>query len=405
MIRNPTEAELQLINALAKRKCAAEEFYVIEANIANDFMLTSYKYHIGTSSLYNYRSELQQERLRMGTSHKRDLPLGRWLPGEVLQVQPPANAKAGKNSVLKAPMYMAKGMKIGMYETDQIAKAYEMGIITDVSIEWNGGKPVCDICGGDIRSYEECKHIPGRMYDGVMCTFTVEDSHLGACDIVDDGGLPMATLSDTDEEVNLADKDGTIQWENIKKIPLNKLMKGRLMLSLREPTAADKQEEKDMTFAELQVQFKEDIEKTYVLKADYDQMVADLTTAQGELAATKETLTAKEAELADMTQKHAEAVADLAVSADMTTIGKVYIQSLKDEYNRLGVAVYGDKWDHEAKAELVDKMQLADQEKFLKSETALMLEQNKNLGGRHTTQTEAGKDKPYSHRDNPALYT
>lgn len=229
-MRLPTEKEMILINQQAKRPGKADDFMVFDAKPANDFMLTTYRYYLGTSSLKNFVADLDRERLRLGTSHKRDLNLGRWLPGEIVSVDTPEGARQGRSYQLQAPFYMPKGLTIGQYNTDELAKGIETGILTDISIEWYGGTPKCDICGEDVRNGEECPHIPGREYDGVMATFTVENAHLGACDLVDDGGLPLATLSDgegTDWKLS-----GPVNMDGIKKLSVDHPMTGLLHQSL-----------------------------------------------------------------------------------------------------------------------------------------------------------------------------
>ncbi len=228
-MRSPSPTELSLISQQAKRKCSADEFYVYDAKPANDFMLTSYFYYIGTSSLLNFKADLDRERLRLGTSHKRDLNLGRWLPGKLVSVDTPEGARKGKSYQLQAPFYMPKDLQIGQYDTDHIAKGIETGILTDLSIEWYDGTPICDICKNDVRSSEDCPHVPGMFYDGVMATFTVENAHLGACDLVDDGGLPQATLSDGNLDIS---KMAIGSMKNLKKPSNDVFMNGRLTLSI-----------------------------------------------------------------------------------------------------------------------------------------------------------------------------
>jgi len=224
-MRLPTPEEMMLINAQAKSPGKADEFYVFDAKPANNFMLTVYKYYLSASSLHNFKADLDRERLRLGTSHKRDLNLGRWLPGKLVSVQTPEGARKGRSYQLQAPFYMPKAMTIGQYNTDELAKGIETGILTDISIEWYGGTPVCDVCGDDVRT---CEHIPGQLYDGVMATFTIENAHLGACDLVDDGGLPLATLSDGEgSDWKLS---GPVNMEGIKKLSAKNPMTGLLSL-------------------------------------------------------------------------------------------------------------------------------------------------------------------------------
>jgi len=240
MLRKPNEKELAYINdRIAKKTLTADDVYIFdEVSIANDFMLTSYGYYLGTSSLFNFKNDLEKNKIPVQINHKTDIPLGTWLPGEIRTVTPPEGAKQGKNYELVASLYMPMGLEINGYKTDEIVKAYQTGTLTDVSIAWTDGRPVCDICGKDYLS-QECSHMVGMEYEGVTCTVTIEDAHLAECSLVWSGALPGAQL---DDEI------ASIDWSGIKtsasltpisgsltiKMPLlkeDKIMKSQLALT------------------------------------------------------------------------------------------------------------------------------------------------------------------------------
>ncbi len=409
MARKPTDKELALINQLAKRECSADEFYVFDAKPANDFMLTSYFYYLGTTSIMNFKADLDRERLRLGASHKRDLNFGRWLPGDIASVDTPEGAKKGRSYQLQAPFYMLKGLTVGQYNTDELAKGIETGTLLDLSIEWHGGKPICDICGGDIRKYDECEHFPGREYDGVVCTFTVENAHLGACDLVDDGGLPLATLAAGDgDSLKLADP-GSL--ENIKKLSAEHPMTGRLVFSLSDIGNNLTEGGNTVTFEEFVKQFSKELAEHYVPKADHDKAVADLqaqlTTAQTETTKVKEDLAKVQGDLTELTEKSKGISAELDASKDLIRIGDTRLNELREEYHKLGVILYEDKWSKEAEDTSLNALDAPKRLEHLTAKITTMKEEVKTKlaktdKGDHTS--EGDRNTQYSHLDNPALY-
>ncbi len=409
MARKPTDKELALINRLAKRECSADEFYVFDAKPANDFMLTCYFYYLGTTSIMNFKADLDRERLRLGASHKRDLNFGRWLPGDIASVDTPEGAKKGRSYQLQAPFYMLKGLTVGQYNTDELAKGIEAGTLLDLSIEWNGGKPICDICGGDIRKYDECEHLPGREYDGVVCTFTVENAHLGACDLVDDGGLPLATLATGDGDgLKLADP-GSL--ENIKKLSAEHPMTGRLVLSLSDIGNNLKEGGNNVNFEEFVKQFSKELAEHYVPKADHDTAVTDLqtqlTTAQTETTKVKEDLAKAQGDLTELTEKSKGISAELDASKDLIRIGETRLNELREEYHKLGVILYEDKWSKEAEDTTLNALEAPKRLEHLTAKITTMKEEVKTRlakadKGDHTSDRDMTIQ--YSHLDNPALY-
>ena len=402
-MRLPNEKELTLINQLAKKECTADEFMVFDAKPANDYMLTAYKYYLGTTSLMNFKADLDRERLRLGTSHKRDLNLGRWLPGEIVSVDTPEGARKGRSYQLQAPFYMPKGLTIGQYNTDELAKGIETGILTDISIEWYGGKPVCDLCGGDIRIYDECPHIPGREYEEGLCTFTVENAHLGACDLVDDGGLPLATLSDgegTDWKLS-----GPVNMDGIKKLSVDHPMTGRLILSLENNLTGGNK----VTFDDFAKQFSKELAEAYVLKADHEKAVGDLhvqvEAGKTELTTAKTDLEKTQGELTALADNFGRINAELDASKDLIRIGENRLNELRVEYHKLGVILHDDKWIEETENENLDAMDSMKRLEYLAAKIATMKDEVKTKLKKGTAPAPAkDDDAPYSHLDNPELY-
>lgn len=395
MIRVPNEAELTLINAQAKKPLTAGDVYVVDAVMANDFMTTCYYYNIGTSSLLNFQKDLQAERLRLGASHERDLNFGRWLPGEIVSVDTPSNALKGKSYQLEAPFYMPKGLTVGKYNTDELAKAIEAGIIADVSIEWEGEQDLrlaCNICGNDIRDYEKCEHYPGKEYDGKLCTFSLENAHLSACDLVDDGGLPGASLSSGSEFLFAGRSD--LFANEIKNLSKEGGMNGSLRFSLADKGGLT------VKWEDAKKQFEKELIEEYVLKADHENTLAK-TLSENEQA--KGDLEKLQGEHTALTEKFADINDEINSIKSLSDVGKAHLEYLTKEYHRLGVALNDDKWVEEVENNLIsglaDDMKRAE---YLASKIELM---SGSLKERLEKKQEQKTDnKEYTHLDDPDLY-
>lgn len=58
--------------------------------------------------------------------------------------------------------------------TQPVIDAIEGGILREVSVGCAVRKRICDICGNSVFD-PACSHYPGRDYDGVICTVTLDD--------------------------------------------------------------------------------------------------------------------------------------------------------------------------------------------------------------------------------------
>jgi len=401
-LRPPTDTELDYINAnIAKKKCSALDCYILDnVSLANDFMLTCYGYYLDTDSLVNFVQDLSGV-VPLQINHNPDIPLGRWFNGTLTAVpMPPTDAKPGKRSACSAVLFMPVGLSINGYKTDELVQAYEAGTLTDVSVgqNWSKATFTCDICGNDLLGPEACPHIPLSMYDGVMATVTVHNSHLAEGSLVWSGGLPGATLSMSMEELRAK---ATAGWDAVKKLGKPGIS-GSLMSRLSIPIATNR-EESNMTFKEVQEKFKAELEAEYVSKTEYDRVTNELVAAK-ELVNTGDTdLDAKAQELADLTEQFAALNAELEANKSLAPIGEKHVGALTEEYNRLGTILYVEKWDHESKGEYLSKMEPGDRVKYLEGEIALL---SAGISKIHEKPEHADEpdDSTYSHKNNPALY-
>lgn len=410
-LRQPTDKELSFINStIAKKKLSANDVYILDSKPANTVMLTCYSYFIGASSLFNFKGDLESGKIPIHVMHMRDVPLGRVLPGEI--------SKMGEGYELSAPFYMPKDFSNGRYKTDDLAKAYETGTLDQVSIRWGKGdgakdnvQLVCGICGNDIRDYNKCEHIPGKEYDGKLCTFTVENAHLKEISLVDKGGLPGATLSGISYEE--PEGKGTIGFENmadIKRLSMN----SDLCFTLSMPINGGEINKAtsggyNMKFEDFLKQFANDLAALFVKKEDHEKVVTDLkgkettlstlTTDHEKLKKDHETLTGEHTEL---TKKFANVNAELETDKELKAIGTATLEGLSAEYHRLGVALHGEKWDKGAKDTLLNALSITEREKSLKVEIETMKDAiSKSLEKRTESEAQTGAQ---SHMDNPNLY-
>lgn len=415
MLRAPTDAELAVINEMAEEELTKDDCWVLDCQPANDFMETCYCYFLGTSSLLNYKTDLENTRVPMNVMHMRHIPLGNWLPGELAMLeQVPEGARPGKNMILNAPLYMPKDITMAGYNTDELVRAYQTGLMKEVSIAWRGGSLICDICHNDLRDYRKCEHIPGQMYDGVKCTFTVENSHLQFISLVDKGGLPEAKILSDGGDWNIL-SDGSGDWSGIKKLAMDTQLQGSLMAPIDGIKSPKGGKDEMLSYQEFKEKFTKELAAEYVLKTVHDPVVNKLAETEATVIEKDKALAAKETELTavtknltDMTAKFANVNSELEAGKKAFGIGEKHLTDLTAEYNRLGVLINGDKWNEEAEKELMDKLEPDKRAELLTSKIEAMLTDPKvkDLGGQRTKEQgkELGKEKLISHMDNPDLY-
>ena len=68
---------------------------------------------------------------------------------------------------LKGWAYMLRSEK-----NQALIEEIEGGIKKEVSVGCAVARRVCSVCGGEIS---QCGHVPGRQYDGKLCTAILED--------------------------------------------------------------------------------------------------------------------------------------------------------------------------------------------------------------------------------------
>lgn len=85
---------------------------------------------------------------------------------------------------------------------NEYIRRMERGYLTSVSVGYSGSQEICDLCDKDIWEFnrsDACEHIPGRLYEGQRCTYTVKDARLREVSLVAVGANPNAKLLDIRE--------------------------------------------------------------------------------------------------------------------------------------------------------------------------------------------------------------
>ncbi len=216
----PTAAQLNKINKLAKRKLSADEVFVTSAKFIGDGLLTDRALKIDESLLEVYHKNAKE-----GVAFMLDHPwsglqpaysYGRTFDSRLEDSQNPSIPDETK--AIYGDIYIVRGKEKNGVSTDEIIKDIEDGTLFDVSIGFGYETAVCSICGEDIRDYDKCPHLPGKMYevDGKqeLCyTIAKPPGYLMEISGVFDGAYPTAGFSQGGGETSW------IPVDNIKETP------------------------------------------------------------------------------------------------------------------------------------------------------------------------------------------
>lgn len=121
-------------------------------------------------------------------------------------------------SLLRDTSETPEHMKVGEY-----IRRIERGMYNSVSVGFRGAREICNLDGKEIFDYfadDPCPHIPGRVYDGQRCIYTVEDARLREVSLVPAGSNPNAKLLDVrewPEELQRIKQDGQSDVKADKK--------------------------------------------------------------------------------------------------------------------------------------------------------------------------------------------
>ena len=100
-------------------------------------------------------------------------------------------------SILRDTESTPENMKV-----DEYIRRMERGYYNAVSVGFRDAKEICNLCNKEIFDWQRndpCPHIPKRMYNGVECTYNVDEGRLREVSLVPVGANPNAKLLDTRE--------------------------------------------------------------------------------------------------------------------------------------------------------------------------------------------------------------
>jgi hypothetical protein len=219
-------------------------------------------------------------------------------------------------------------------------------------------------------------------------TCTVENAHLAEISLVWSGGLPGAKLSD---EMFCEISDGNekvmvgTSWDEIKGLGMEINLCSTLSMPIsgiprRAVGLSDENNYpggEDMTFEEALEAFKDQLSAMFIPKEEHDKLTKQFGDLNAEVEGNKE----------------------------FVVVGQKRFTELLQEYHRLGVVLYGEKWDQEAKDAVLNAFEPIERETILNAEIKTMKEDAFKLMTPKKEEDPGHKDdKPYDHKQNPDLY-
>lgn len=258
-----------------------------------DLEPTTYNTRFRPSALQQVADKINNDGLPTLLVHDSSkLPVGAWYEAEVT------------NGTVVTKFFIPKEIS----EYDDIKARVESGILDSVSIGFNAGTHGCSICGNDIQDYENCPHIPGKVYEvkdpqsgaslgEETCYVMLDDIKASEASLVHSGAVPAAKIIEssskedyfTTNKLNFAEnfkvetvQSGKFLYDDSINNPEGEEMKEEYdALTTKHQELSDKyvtSREDNVTLRESNLEFKE--------KADgYDAAVEAKTTAEESLVA------------------------------------------------------------------------------------------------------------------------
>lgn len=85
-------------------------------------------------------------------------------------------------------------------QNNEHIRRIEKGLYSGLSVGFYGGREICDICSRGVWEWSEdgdnCSHWPGREYDGVRMTYTIDNARLAEVSIVASPANPNAQITE-----------------------------------------------------------------------------------------------------------------------------------------------------------------------------------------------------------------
>ena len=455
LIRKPTVQELETINKFfAPEPVKEDDVYIFDVEAANSGQMTAYFSFLGEDMIQGFHDDVMArhtnenaEKVGFLFGHNDNMiPSGLLFKSEVAE-QPIADALTIKH--FRPTVSMRKNLNVSGINTDDYAKAVNAGQTEAVSVGFQAGSYLCDICGNDVRSWD-CAHIPGRWYNTApegetpvmkLATYTVHQGAVKKRNLIElsavyAAGLPGARIRgdlSIPDSTNLSIKDGKlvngndvcIMSTNIKDFKPTDILRFNLRFDGSIERVCEVVGEGEMTIKELQDALNAMTAEKNTLQAQVDGIKVSLEEVKGQLQTAQTTLAQKENEAktltgilgqsehdkADLQIKLADAEGQITqLQADLEAQKKVaekYVTSLKDQCRKLSVAINGaahndELFDKEIAALSVDD--LVKKSDLMQIQLAQMIPV-----GRKTQQAgglvDRGHDLPEDNQPvDPALY-
>jgi len=194
----PTQSQLEKINALAKRPLSKEEVFVFSSKMIGDAMI----YHPWPVSLHKSLLEVFKQDALTGVAFMLDhswagfaRPKPAYVYGRTFDARLKKGDMEGENWALYGDVYIVRGKEKDGVSTDAIIADIEDGTLFDVSVGFGNQLDECSICGNNIWDGSKCEHWPGKEYDGQLCYIIAKPpGYLMELSGVFDGAYPSAEI-------------------------------------------------------------------------------------------------------------------------------------------------------------------------------------------------------------------
>ena len=164
----PSAEELEKINRYSKKELTADEVYTFSINLCdNDIDRDGECF--SDEALESLAALFMGKTAVLDHMAKSSNQVARTYETEVLEIKGKTNSLDKPYKVLRAKAYMPRTEK-----NQAFIEEIEAGIKKEVSISCSAKKRTCSLCGKQAGSFE-CKHIPGREYDGKKCYAVLDD--------------------------------------------------------------------------------------------------------------------------------------------------------------------------------------------------------------------------------------
>lgn len=158
----PTEKDLEIINENSKVELTSDEVEVFDAILIDD-QPVSHNVRLSKELLQSFKTFADKGVGILKGHNWYSLPFGRTFSAKLKTdtFETPAGDEI-KAKTLYSKFYLVKDLN---EDVNEIIKGLNSGVVTDGSIGFSFSGLICNICGNDVRNWNQCIHIPGKEYD------------------------------------------------------------------------------------------------------------------------------------------------------------------------------------------------------------------------------------------------